>query len=136
MLDALGLADALQEQVRQWRRHFPDIDCDLRIEGALAALPDPINIGLYRIVQEALTNVARHARASRVAIHLHRTDDGALRVGVTDNGVGFDPEAQSDGLGLAGMRERVVALGGAFALDSAPGKGVSIEVRLSEAGMT
>jgi signal transduction histidine kinase len=95
--------------------------------GAQGRLPTPLETALFRCVQEALTNATRHARASSVRIEV-RTTRGALRCVVADDGVGFDPQvaAGAGGLGLRGMRERITAVGGALAIESAPGGGTRI----------
>ena len=87
---------------------------------------------LFRIAQEALTNAAKHAGAERVTIELVEEADG-LRLAVDDDGVGFDPASvpssdAGDGVGLRGMRDRVDLFGGTLDLDSAPGRGTSIQV--------
>ena len=88
-------------------------------------LPDRESVALFRIVQEALTNIERHAHARHVAIVLERKGD-TVRLRVCDNGVGFDParieQARSGGIGLRNMRERIAHLGGRFTLSSAPGR--------------
>jgi signal transduction histidine kinase len=83
---------------------------------------------VYRLLQEALTNIARHANARRVSVRLVR-DDTAVELSVRDDGVGFEPRANHRGLGLQGMRERAALLGGAVQLESAPGKGTLITAR-------
>ncbi|RME40691.1 MAG: hypothetical protein D6796_16880, partial [Caldilineae bacterium] len=98
-------------------------------------LPPEVETALYRIVQEALTNVARHARATRVGVLLERRDDRLVAI-VEDDGVGFAPEevAQTNGrLGLFGMRERAEMLGGTLSIESEPGKGTTIFVEVKHA---
>jgi signal transduction histidine kinase len=97
-------------------------------------LPGPMEIALYRIVQEALTNAAKHSKASRVWIRIGRKN-GTFCCSIEDNGVGFDVRAvQSDakrrGLGLIGMRERLNAIGGALSIDSAGGRGTRLLIQL------
>jgi len=127
-LDSLGLDEALQELVKAWRQRNPDIACDLAIAAPLDGLGDALNITVYRVVQEALTNVARHARAHRVEVRVGRTD--ALEVEVIDDGAGIENDAPTRGLGLAGMRERVEALGGTLHLWSKRGRGVALRIEL------
>jgi signal transduction histidine kinase len=88
---------------------------------------------MYRIVQEALTNVRKHARASNVTVSLHQADAGYTAL-VTDDGVGFAPEvAEAPGhLGLASMRERAQVAGGWLRIDTAPGRGTTVEVWLPD----
>lgn len=97
-------------------------------------LPGAVEIALYRIVQEALTNTTKHAKASRVSIQIRRIDQ-ALCCSIEDDGAGFDVQAvRSDrgkrGLGLIGMQERLNAIGGTLSIDSAPGRGTKLLVRV------
>ena len=132
-LDHLGLREALEEVVGNWRRLHPRIGVELRIEGALDGLGEETNITVYRIVQECLTNVVKHAQASRVEIRVRRLPGkGWLRLSVRDDGRGL-PErntVEAARFGLLGMRERAEAQGGRFELDGAPGAGVVVRVEL------
>jgi PAS domain S-box-containing protein len=135
LLDELGLTESLQELAIQWRQHHPKIVCDLELDGDLGDLPEPLNITLYRIVQEALTNIANHAQASHARVWLRRVPGVAsaperLLLTVQDDGKGMDPRLPLKGLGMLGMRERVIASGGEFMSHSAPEQGVCIEIRL------
>ncbi|HHJ13709.1 MAG TPA: PAS domain S-box protein [Gammaproteobacteria bacterium] len=141
VLDDLGLVAALQEEVDAWRARHPGIDCRLESPEGLEGLGEAINISVYRIVQEALTNVARHASARQVGIHLQLEPALAgtpqrLRLSIHDDGRGMQPDPASRGLGLIGMRERVEALGGHFTIHTADGEGVHIDIHIpvSEAG--
>lgn len=129
LLDELGLTDSLQELAIQWRQHHPKIVCDLELNGNLGELPEALSITLYRIVQEALTNIANHAQARHVKVWLRRDPEHMLLT-VQDDGKGMDPSLPLKGLGILGMRERVIASGGEFMSHSAPGQGVCIEIRL------
>ena len=104
------------------------IACEFVSEGLDEQFADAWKTCVYRVVQEALTNVARHARAQRVEIRVRR--NGALRVEVQDDGIGMDPDAPGQGFGIPGMRERVEALGGVLQLRSRPGRGVALTVEL------
>lgn len=106
----------------------------LEVQGDNQHLPPAVAEALYRVAQEALHNVAHHAKATRVDIQLHITPERVLMT-VEDNGVGFDPGRAHRGLGLANMQERVMALGGRLALDSTIGVGTAItaEIELSHA---
>jgi PAS domain S-box-containing protein len=130
-LDELGLADALQHLASQWRRRNPDVQCTLATEGDFTGFGEQINITLYRVVQECLTNITRHAHASQVRVHLTRTAAATeLSLVVADDGVGIEPAGRKrSGLGLAGLRERVEALGGRLEVLSRMPRGV--EVRTS-----
>ena len=127
MLDDLGLEAALE-----WQAHQISRSTGVRIEITAGVLPDRLpeehNICIFRVVQEALNNVCRHARASSVAIALLQEDDN-LSVSIRDDGRGF-PTPRRAGLGLVGMQERVEGLGGTLAVTSQPGKGTTIEVSL------
>jgi two-component system NarL family sensor kinase len=94
------------------------------------ALPPAVEIGLYRIAREALTNVVRHADARRATVRLERTD-GDVRMRIADDGAGFDPSRVPPGrFGLVGATERARLLGGSLNVESAPGAGTTIEVRV------
>ncbi|HEX6828961.1 MAG TPA: histidine kinase, partial [Burkholderiales bacterium] len=113
-LESLGLEEAVRELVEGWRARNPDVECRLELAAPLGAIDDAAGIAAYRVVQEALTNVARHARARRVMVRLARgsgRERDALEITVRDDGIGRIPEPQR-GFGLLGMRERVEALGG------------------------
>ncbi|MEN8106840.1 MAG: PhnD/SsuA/transferrin family substrate-binding protein [Pseudomonadota bacterium] len=141
MLDDLGLIDTLNEEVDAWRARQPDTVYEVATDGKLSDLGEEINITLYRIVQECLTNIAKHAKAYHVAIGLAVVDDfpaGAagdergygIRLVIQDDGVGMDPESRGSGLGLIGMRERVKGVNGCFTVVSTPGEGTMITVEL------
>jgi signal transduction histidine kinase len=83
---------------------------------------------MYRIVQEALTNAAKHGAAKRAVVEVHE-DDTDIWVSVRDDGSGFDPSEHSDGFGLLGMHERVHLLDGTLDIESAPGSGTKVEAR-------
>jgi len=135
VLDDLGLIAALQEELDAWRARHPDIECRFSTAGDLSALGEAINITVYRIVQESLTNIAKHADANEVSIRLGR-DNGiegehaGLLLCISDNGRGMEPDVRSRGLGLIGMRERIEALNGCFTIHSAPGEGMTIEASI------
>jgi two-component system sensor histidine kinase UhpB len=125
MLDMLGLQGALEEMVRQVGSSHPSCRFTLQAEGDFAGLDGDAAISAYRIVQEALSNIVKHARATAAGVEVARCDD-ALQISVADNGIGFDPARTAAGIGLAGMRERVQALGGSFAMDCASGTRIAI----------
>ncbi|MGW2218477.1 sensor histidine kinase, partial [Nonomuraea sp. NPDC001684] len=123
-LDDLGLARAVRELAGQ---SSPDTEIEVEVEGSMTDLPAAVEVAVYRIVQEALTNIRRHARASRARIVLQR--DSVLRVLVADDGRGL-PAAYSAGVGLGSMRERAAELGGICVVNSGPGAGTRVEVML------
>ncbi len=131
VLDHLGLGVALPRYVREWADHYGievECKCDSFSTGRLTHEGE---VALYRIAQEALTNVAKHAHASRVDVMLESRDDSVLMV-VEDDGVGFDPSDLSmrdRGVGLLGMRERAALIDADFQIESNPGDGTSIFVR-------
>ena len=128
LLDDLGLPAAVESYLAGFgKRH--GIAVELLQDGMHARLSPEIEAAAYRIVQEALTNVAKHARAPLAFVYLRRLGD-VLQVSIEDNGVGFDPEHASRGLGLIGIRERVAHLLGTVHIDSAPGRGTRLTVEL------
>ncbi|NUT41579.1 MAG: sensor histidine kinase [Thermoactinospora sp.] len=122
-LDDLGLARAVRDLAGQ-----SPPDTDVEVEGDLDDLPAAVEVAVYRIVQEALTNIRRHAGASGARIVLQR-ERAVLRVLVADDGRGL-PETYSAGVGLGSMRERAAELGGICVVNGAPGAGTRVEVML------
>jgi two-component system, NarL family, sensor histidine kinase UhpB len=129
-LEELGPATALERLVDGWNDRQEETFCALNISGELSDLDEETAINLYRIVQEALTNVARHAGAGKVSVQIERLADGAIDLRIADDGRGFDADARPKGMGLLGMRERVQALQGKISLAARPGQGVSIAITL------
>ncbi len=133
MLDTVGLGAALRVLGEEWAvQHTVGVDIETPPDVELRTLPGEVTINLYRIVQEALANVARHAAAQRVALSL-QWDAGYLRLRVQDDGQGFAPEtlpqlAAAGHLGLAGMQERAALIGAQWMLDSAPDRGTTVAV--------
>lgn len=125
VLDDVGLVEALRAECRR-RCRQGGIDISLDI-GPLPAVGRDAALCLYRVVQEALNNVSRHAR-SRTAGVVLREADGGLQLTVHDDGVGFDPKRPKRGsaLGLVSMRERVALVNGTFDVDSGPGRGTAV----------
>lgn len=124
----MGIVSALEWQAREFSSRTGVI-CEIALRDGDVELDEPQSIAVLRLVQESLTNVARHARARRVELVLARVDDG-YRLFVTDDGIGFDPAVEGNGsLGLVGMRERALGLGGELMIHSEPGGGTTIEVR-------
>jgi len=130
VLDELGLVTALRRAVAEWNDHHEGGCCTLEVEGDVSELDEETRIQVYRIVQEALTNAARHARATQVHVRLarERADGDCLVLEIRDDGAGFDPHAARSGMGLPGMRERALSLGGELSIESAPGRGTRIRV--------
>src|ERR1700726_2618512 len=135
-LAELGLADALAALMRLWRETHPGVVLETSISPSLGARGETAELTIYRIIQEALTNVFRHARATRVDIAVEpaapgRTgtgETGAIMVSVRDNGAGL-PADHKQGFGMLGMRERVLALGGTMTVAST-NHGVTVEAQV------
>ncbi|MEW5756226.1 MAG: PAS domain-containing protein [Pseudomonadota bacterium] len=130
-LDELGLLSSIQEHIDSWSRQYPDIRCKFAYDTTVGELGETINIALYRIIQEALTNIAKHSHANQASItlrHCRRNGDPRNRLCliITDNGIGYDPGSRHNGFGLTSMRERVVALGGDVEIRALPNQGVTI----------
>jgi two-component system sensor histidine kinase UhpB len=123
----LGLGATLSELVREWQRRSSELQFDLNYDDALEKLSRDITIHVYRIVQECLTNVVRHANASKVTILVVKRDS-KVWITVSDNGQG--KKLNSPGFGLLGMRERAENLGGIFTLESINNGGVQVLVEL------
>jgi signal transduction histidine kinase len=128
MLDDFGLQPALEWLVRDFRRRG-NVRVDLSVYGDISALPDPHRTCAYRVVQEALTNCARHAKATTVSVSVTR-EGRRVQIGVVDDGVGFDPDTPRPGLGLVGIEERVRDLHGVVTIHSRPGRGVQLAISL------
>lgn len=112
------------------------MSADAHLEALADPLDDEGSVTIYRVVQEALTNVAKHSEASWISVTAQHAD-GQLRIVVEDDGKGFDPEVinetRSRCFGLSGMRERLALVGGYFAVESAPGQGTTIYASLPAA---
>jgi signal transduction histidine kinase len=128
MLDDLGLEAALQWQGREFSRHT-GVPATVQVTGVFENLSESQRTCIYRVVQEALTNCARHSRAKNVLVSVSESERGIVTV-VHDDGVGFDVSNRSGGLGLIGTQERVDELGGEFNITSAHGKGTTVRVEL------
>ena len=128
LLDDLGLHAAAQWLTSRITQRT-GLDCQLKIIGDSQELPPEVVTAAYRLMQEALTNVARHAQATQVQVTLH-TRREQLDLRITDDGIGFDPALRSPGMGLLGMRERALALGTKLIIRSAPEAGTEIQCSL------
>ena len=131
LLDDLGIVPTLS----WFCRRFETIYSGIKVEQAVAIpeeeVPDHLKIVLFRITQEAMNNIGKHAQADSVYLGLRKVD-GAIELLIKDNGNGFDPESLSSreiskkGMGLSSMRERVEFSGGSFSIESVQGKGTVI----------
>ena len=135
-LDDLGLQAALEHYLDHCQQRMPAVRFDIALEGDLDTLGEPLNLAIYRLTQEALTNVSRHAQAGHLAIRVARQggppadDSDAVTFSITDDGRGADPAEHHTGLGLVGMRERVEMLGGQWRITTVPGRGFSLFARI------
>ncbi len=140
VLEDFGVGVAVEWLCREFTNHHPDVHVHCKTSCDEAETPDLVKITIYRVVQEALNNVNKHASATRVDVSLEATDD-VLNLTIVDNGTGLDlQEAQcwsagQAGLGLRSMRERVEATGGTFVIESPPGKGVVLRAEWAEADL-
>ena len=130
-LDSFGLGDAVGDLVASWRLRDAHTNIQLHVQEPLPQLPSEQSLCAYRILQEALTNAVRHARARQIIVSVTTAAD-QLVVRVSDDGVGLDPEWEQRGhYGVLGMRERAVASGGTLDMISDPGNGTQVIARLT-----
>lgn len=132
LLDDLGLIPALRKTAEEWGKEM-GVVTEITVVGPRPDLPKSVETALFRIVQEALTNVKNHARATRVDLKI-TSADGRLEIKVRDNGMGFDPQKvtaeslSSKNIGFESMQERAKMCGGGLEINSAPGKGTEVKV--------
>jgi signal transduction histidine kinase len=128
-LDDLGLSSALEHYISEYQKRYP-VSVDFVANGLAARLPLEMETSIYRIIQESLTNIARHAKAQHASVMIDRRRD-TLRIIIEDDGQGFDPEVvHENSLGLQGIRERAALFGGTLTIESQPGHGTSLFVVL------
>jgi len=131
-LDELGLTASLEKLIKSWNQHAHSItDYSLVIDGQLNALPKPLPINIYRIIQEALTNISKHAKATNAIVTLKK-NTGSIDIQIEDDGIvtsenNFD---FTSGVGLLGMKERVAALGGQIHFEQVSPSGLLISIHL------
>jgi signal transduction histidine kinase len=137
-LDNLGLRAALRQFVEEWSEQYGTTAHIVESNTEeMERLPEQVETALYRVVQEALTNVQRHAGASQVSVLLEKSTDMIAAI-IEDNGKGFDIEKDEQGqerstaerLGLLGMAERMELVGGTLTIESSPGKGTTVYARV------
>jgi signal transduction histidine kinase len=130
-----GLRRAIQSHLEGFQEKHPELHIQLEVDWTGDLLPEQISIALFRVYQESLNNIIKHARARQVWVHLARKENQATML-VQDDGAGFilpadlSHLAREGHLGLVGIRERVEAIGGSLQLDSEPGKGTKIQVEV------
>jgi signal transduction histidine kinase len=127
-LDDFGLSPALERLIETYSRRT-GLAVDSHLAGLESRLPEPVESALYRIAQEALTNIAKHAGASSVSI-VTRRDKGRIALIIEDNGTGFDVAVPAGGLGLVSMRERAELLGGSLRVESGPDHGTTLVIEV------
>jgi signal transduction histidine kinase len=134
VLDALGLKVSMQTYCTEFTRrtHLP---ITFEVEDSVSDLPDIYNITLYRLLQEALSNIAKHANATQAWVDLSVEDDFVVLT-IQDNGHGFDPsQTQSNGIGLSSMKERVTIAGGTLKITSTTGHGTILSAQFSRSAI-
>lgn len=133
-VDDLGLNTSLNQLVKSWnQRSGNQTRYHLTIDPGLGELPEPLPVNIYRIVQECLTNIAKHAQAGEAEIFLLRDRNGPIRLRISDDGIAeADDFEHTLGIGLLGIRERVTALGGELNLHTQTQGGLLVDIRLPE----
>ena len=127
-LDDHGFVPTIEEQLRRFKAQY-GIETTLSTEGSLDNLGSDQQLVLYRVTQEALNNIVRHAEAQKVAVDIARTD-GSVQLCVSDDGRGFVMGEEEPGLGLEGMAERARLVNGDFEVNAAPGRGTTLKLRV------
>jgi signal transduction histidine kinase len=129
VLDDFGLVPALERLTTNFAEQT-GIEVDLEAGAIADRLPPEVETAVYRIVQESLTNVAKHSHARRVSVLVTRSN-GTIKAVIEDDGQGFDPSAESgDGVGLIGMRERIELLDGSLAVESSETTGTTVALEV------
>jgi two-component system sensor histidine kinase UhpB len=127
-LDDLGLKAATAGQVEQLARG--EIEAEFSADGDFSSLDDDAQLVVYRVAQEALSNAARHSGADHITVRLRRSDDDGVELTVSDDGRGFAFDESEGGLGIGGMRERALLIGGELTIESRPGHGTTVRLTL------
>jgi len=128
-IDELGLELATKELIAHWKSRHKTIHISQIIPENLGVINEDTAITIYRLIQECLTNIAKHANAKRVIVKIV-DESNFIVIDVEDDGVGFDMDNASDGYGLLGMKERVQGLGGVLDVNSSIGNGTRIFARI------
>jgi two-component system sensor histidine kinase UhpB len=127
----IGLAQAVENLGLFWRRRHPEISIEFNVGASNVSFGDVADATLYRLIQGSLTNAIRHGRPHAITVSIHTQDQGDILLQVSDDGIGLTPATDRTGLGLAGMRERISALGGTLSVrNHVDGKGASVTARL------
>jgi PAS domain S-box-containing protein len=128
ILDDLGILATIGWFTREFQKVYSHISVEKQISVEENEIPDSLKTALFRVMQEAMNNVAKHSKADLVRLTLRKME-GRIKLSIEDNGAGFDQESIKQGLGLTSMRERTELSGGTFAVDSIPGKGTTIQAQ-------
>lgn len=128
LLDDVGLLEAIRDYVKRFQRDT-EIECTVAHPEESCPLDEDQAITVFRIIQESLNNVAKHARASKVGIRFTLHGDSLL-MQISDNGIGFDPSDKVRTYGLLGIKERALMIGGEAIIDSKPGQGTQVSLRI------
>lgn len=136
LLDDIGLAAAVKDYVKRFQRDT-EIECTLVLPEEDVTLNANQSVTVFRIIQESLNNVTKHAQASKVEIHFARQGESLL-LQIKDNGIGFDPVRKEQSFGLLGIKERALMIGGTATIESTPGQGtlVSLSIPATHRAMT
>lgn len=132
-LDGERFVEALQDLINNWQERHQKVDVSCRFSGHFNALADDVQLTLYRVMQECLTNISRHSAATKVSIDVEE-DQHVIQMTIADNGRGFEPGKKHRRFGLAGMQERVDSINGKLTINAAINKGVEIQVQISKQG--
>ncbi|TAL45541.1 MAG: histidine kinase, partial [Methylovulum sp.] len=130
VLTELGLKATLEDLLNHWSSRNPELQLSLHCPDAVDSLEQKITIQIFRIVQECVTNIVRHAQASRASINLELVSGKLLQLQISDNGRGCERETLKTGFGVLGMRERINSLGGTLMIQTQPGQGLSINASI------
>lgn len=129
LLDDVGLAAAVKDYIKRFQ-HDTEIECTIVFPADDFTLSDDQSITVFRIIQESLNNVVKHAQASKVDI-IFALQDESLQLQIRDNGIGFSPISKGQSFGLLGIKERALMIGGNATIDSAPGQGTLVSLSIS-----
>lgn len=132
-LDELGFVIALQELVNNWKERHQNIDVEVHFDGDFKVIDEAVQLTLYRVMQECLTNISRHSKARQVWISLTEKNKN-IQLEVIDNGQGFDLQQHRHRFGLAGMKERVDSVQGKLIINASLNEGVTIDVTIPKQG--
>lgn len=124
----ISLVESVEDLIDTFQ-HRKEVHVRFQAQGLAEDLPPNLKLMLFRIVQEQLTNIQKHARASNISI-VFKGIEGAIRLRIKDDGVGFDPKSKKKGIGLSNIRSRTQIYGGSFEINSAPGKGCQLTVTI------